>query len=129
MNNTTSTQRNFAATTCINAYANAFKPAPAGTVRVTFTDHLEWGYRGYSAILTDSELVLELSESERKGNNEAGRYKVYGFVMMQDGSICVHCENGIKFHAKVVITPDVILSLLPAGLSGDISYVDGCWVR
>ena len=129
MNNTTSTTYNFAATTCIKPFANALKPAPTGTVRVTFTDHLAWGYRGYSAILTDNELILELSESERKGDNEVGRYKVYGFVMLRDGSINIHCENGIKFHAKVVITPDVILSLLPAGLSGDISYVDGCWVR
>ena len=129
MNNATSTTHNFAATTCIKPFANALKPAPVGTLRVSFTSHLEWGYRGYSAILTDNELILELSESERKCNNEVGRYKVYGFVMLPDGSFTIHCENGFKVHAKVVITPDVILSLLPAGLSGDISYVDGCWVR
>lgn len=103
--------------------------APANTCRVTFTAHLRYGYRGYTALLTDEELIIEgLTEWDLKYDDKNGRYKVYGYVMIEDGSILIHLGDNWKIHARVMITPDIILSLLPKNLTGDVSFVDKRWL-
>ena len=103
--------------------------APANTCRVTFTAHLRYGYRGYTALLTNKELIIEdLTERDLKYSDNNGRYEVYGFVMLEDGSLLIQLANDWKIHARVVITPDIVLSLLPDGLTGDVSHVDKCWL-
>ena len=128
MSNASLTRRHFAVSTNIDPTVETLAPAGDGAVRVSFTAHLAPGYKGYTAILTANKLTIEGPEWERKLHHNGGCYDVYGFVMNDDGSIIIHCEGNFKIHAKVVITPDVILSLLPNGLFGDVSHVDKCWL-
>lgn len=128
MNNASITRRHFAVSTNIDPAVENLTPAGDGAIRVSFTAHLASGYRGYTAILTANKLTIEVPKSLRTRSYEEQCLEVYGFVMQDDGSIIIHCENNFKIHAKVMITPDVILSLLPNGLSGDVSHVDKCWL-
>lgn len=103
--------------------------APANTCRVTFTAHLRYGYRGYTALLTSNELIIEdITERERSYSDNDGRYEVYGFVMLEDGSLVIQLANDWKIHARVMITPDIVLSMLPTNLTGDVSRVDKRWL-
>lgn len=128
MSNASLTHRHFAARTAIDSNVDYLVPVSDGAVRVSFCADLAPGYKGYTAILTANKLTIEGYEWERKLHYNGGCYDVYGFVMNGDGSIIIHCEGNFKIHARVMITPDVILSLLPNGLSGDVSHVDKCWL-